>query len=39
MRQHPQIPLSPQLPIDGGLTHSATPEDEAIGLQGVQNRR
>jgi hypothetical protein len=37
MRRHPQIPLSPQLAIDGSLAHSAVPKDEAIGLQGVQN--
>ena len=37
MRRHPQIPLSPQLAIDGGLAHSAMSKDEAIGLQGVQN--
>src|SRR6185437_4229015 len=37
MRRHPQIPLSPQLAIDGGLAHSAAPEDKPIGLQGVQD--
>jgi hypothetical protein len=38
VRRHPGIPLSPQLAIDAGLGHSAVPKDEAIGLQGVQNR-
>jgi hypothetical protein len=33
MRRHPEIPLSPQLAIDGG----AIPNGEAIGLQSVQN--
>ena len=32
MRRHPQIPLSPQLAIDGGLGHLAMPKDEALGL-------
>jgi hypothetical protein len=32
MRRHPGIPLSPQLAIDGGLAHSASPENEAVGL-------
>jgi hypothetical protein len=27
----------PQLAIDGALTHSAIPKDEAIGLQRAQN--
>jgi hypothetical protein len=38
MRRHPQIPLSPQLAINGGLARSAAPKDKAIGLQGVRTR-
>ena len=37
MRRHARISLSPQLPIDGCLVHSATSKDKAIGLQGVEN--
>lgn len=39
MRRNPRSPLSSQLAIDGGLAHSATPKDGAIGLQSVQNER
>jgi hypothetical protein len=39
MRRHPLIPLGPHLAVDGGVVHPATPKDEAIGLQGVQNGR
>jgi len=37
MRRHPQVPLSPQLAVDGGIARSGMPENEAIGLQGIQN--
>jgi hypothetical protein len=37
VRWYPWIPLTPQAPVDGGVVRSAGPEDEAVGLQGVQN--
>ena len=37
MRRHPRIPLRPQPAVHVGIGHSASPKNESLGLQGVQD--